>query len=179
MKIHISQASGQVLDWLVGTCVQNAPVKNLRDFGEALLPAEFDLCYDIKHLSEIDTILAGGGHCSGLTPASLRKEAMDLGYYIDRVIAPPYSSDRNLGGPLLDQDLLSPYSEFPNWRCQVPGHAPHCAGQIFEAPTSLAAGLLCVVAARMGSEVEVPDSLFTHVEPESPEPAREPLLRQR
>jgi hypothetical protein len=103
MKIPVSKIEGEALDWAVASTMNVKPLQRLADHLERdrTLPYTFDLVHDLKTYDEVEEILAGKPHRSGLGAAELRAFAQEIGYVIDQPVCPAYSSDYAAGGPIL------------------------------------------------------------------------------
>lgn len=58
-------------------------LKKLREDLHGRMPYCFDLFCDIKTMQEVNDILAGKPHCSGLTAKELQKFITEMGYFIE------------------------------------------------------------------------------------------------
>ncbi len=65
------------------------------------LPYTFDLFHDIKEWHEVDSILKGEPHCSGLGSDELRRFAQTYGYVLDHPAACSFTSDWSAAGKLM------------------------------------------------------------------------------
>ena len=60
---------------------------------EEPLPYDFDLVYDIKEWSEVDEILAGKAHRSGIDANDLREFAQDCEFLLESPTPLPFTTD--------------------------------------------------------------------------------------
>lgn len=154
--VDIEKLSDLALDWAVAVCEGQKPLRKLEDDTTAagVLPYSFDLHRDIKLRSEVDAILAGEPHCSGLGAQELREFAAELGYVIDEPVLPPYSSEWKRGGPIIDRECISITQFGGVWK----------ASTLYQSavvgPTHLVAAMRCRVASKMGMQVRVPAHLI-------------------
>lgn len=102
MPVKITEVTGRDLDLLVHKAL-GIELKPLVEDSVGRIPFEFDLCHDIKHLREVDAILAGEPHCSGLDADELKRVILDFGYSYGDPVALPYSSDWSIGGPFITE----------------------------------------------------------------------------
>lgn len=162
--VNLEDLSGVALDWAVSVCEGRKPLRDLAvdTKPDGVLPYCFDLFHDIKLRSEIDDILAGEPHCSGLGSQELRAFAAEMGYIIDGPVYPPYSRDWAIGGPIIDRLGISITQCGGAWKASTTYQSAVIG------PTHLIAAMRCHVGrkmgigvgSRMGMQIHVPASLL-------------------
>ena len=71
------------------------------------------------------------------------------------VMLRPYSTDWAQGGPIIEREAISltQFSDYPKWT------AKHPESLCIDGPTPLIAAMRCLVASKLGDEVDVPEEL--------------------
>lgn len=176
--ISVSKATPIQLDRLVAKCEGKMEYTKLEPNEKGQLPYVFDLVYDIKMMWEIEHILAGKPHCSGLDAQGLREAAAELGYEIDTPVYPAYSTSWEFGGPLIEREKISLdyMDEFGAWSASIvreygqdresysddqdrEGYTVEQESFVGYGPTPLIAAMRCFVCSRLGETVEIPEEL--------------------
>lgn len=170
MKAKISELIGGPLDWAVASLNGVKPLLKLADSLEAdgHLPYSFDLFHDIKTYKEVEDILAGKPHCSGLGSAELRAFAQELGYVIDQPVCPAFSTDYACGGPILERLVADGFEiRQATFSDNEPFQVFRVRGDKLTSafgPTLLVAAMRCHLLHRLGAqtdaEIDVPDNLM-------------------
>lgn len=124
------------------------------------LPYCFDLFHDIKMWYEIDNILTGTPHCSGLGAVELRQFAEEMGYLLDHPSVSCYTQDWSAAGKVL-AELYTKF-RFALETVDVGTYRASCVDargyfHSFQDNTPLLAAIRCAVAAYQ----PVPDVLRT------------------
>ena len=67
------------------------------------------------------------------------------------------STDWSQGGPIIEREkiTLDPFDDSPNWCATIPGYMYRVYGH-----TPLIAAMRCLVASKLGDEVEIPKELL-------------------
>jgi hypothetical protein len=171
MKILVSKIEGEALDWAVAATMNVEPLQRLADHLERdrTLPYTFDLFHDLKTYDEVEEILAGKPHRSGLGAAELRAFAQERGYVIDQPVFPAYSSDYTAGGPILAA-LVSEGFEIRRATFSDKIQISRVAGDKLTSafgPTLLVAAARCHLLHRAGAdvdaEIDVPVEIMARV----------------
>ena len=132
MKIKTSELIDQALDWAVAQAIGTKPVYNWRAFG-------------VKHYGAWETDPAFGS----------------------AVMLRPYSSHWAQGGPIIERENLCvgrKHQADTNY-CEVNDPAVDCwarttaGGYLSYGPTPLIAAMRCLVASKLGDEVDIPEEL--------------------
>lgn len=112
------------------------------------LPYVFDLFHDIKEWYEIDSILKGEPHCSGLGAHELRQKAQELGYLIDHPATTSFCTNWAVAGPLLTELYASHRLSVSATDKGIQASCVDAKGyfQVFGDTNPLAAAMRCAIA---------------------------------
>ncbi len=153
VKVKVRELSGKALNWAVAKCEDGGPHRNV----------DCKACNCRGRVSGYGYADMGEKDCEGC------KEEVSMPYPNSHDT--PYSTDWNLGGPILVKEDIS-FRKYHNPRSEEHGtyYAKVCreSGSMIRwsketdstGPTSLIAGMRCYVVSKLGVEIEIPEELL-------------------
>lgn len=135
MKIKVSEASGAILDYMVAKAIG----------------------FDVYYNERLNGIVMDGFWVSGYYPG-------DLNSWVPLNVL-SHSTSWALSGPLIEREQLwitGPYRDRKEWKCGS-GLKPDWdyAQSEFKGPTPLIAAMRCLVASKLGEEIDIPEELYS------------------
>lgn len=161
--MHVNDMNQATLNWAVSKALGLKSLPPLSAFDNEKLPYDFDLLYDLKYWHEVKAVLDGEDHLhkSDASINDLIVLANDLGYSLEYNVN--YCTFENVG-PIIVENLLSPYFEDNAWRCQVGGaNDLQCQGFVLIGPSYFESALKCFTAGKLGMEVEVSSPIIKNI----------------